>query len=191
MYMRNRYYDPATGQFTQTDPIGIAGGLNTYGFAAGDPVSYSDPYGLSATGGGCPCWPVVAEQVVRVIFRAARAQAEFKRNMAAIGELPQGRFDEAHHIVAFADPRAAPAREVLERFDIGQNAGENGVYLPGPRANGHSDERYAHRSVHTNAYFNEINDRLAGAETREQAIEELRDIAADLKTKSLESLNNR
>jgi RHS repeat-associated protein len=26
MYMRNRYYDPKTGQFTQTDPIGIAGG---------------------------------------------------------------------------------------------------------------------------------------------------------------------
>lgn len=33
---------------TQTDPIGIAGGLNTYGFAAGDPVSYADPYGLCA-----------------------------------------------------------------------------------------------------------------------------------------------
>jgi RHS repeat-associated protein len=46
MYMRNRYYDPATGQFTQTDPIGIAGGLNTYGFAGGDPVSHADPYGL-------------------------------------------------------------------------------------------------------------------------------------------------
>jgi RHS repeat-associated protein len=46
MYMRNRYYDPQTGQFTQTDPIGIAGGLNTYGFANGDPVSYDDPYGL-------------------------------------------------------------------------------------------------------------------------------------------------
>jgi RHS repeat-associated protein len=46
MYMRNRYYDPATGQFTQPDPIGIAGGLNVYGFAAGDPISYSDPYGL-------------------------------------------------------------------------------------------------------------------------------------------------
>jgi uncharacterized protein RhaS with RHS repeats len=44
--MRNRYYDPATGQFTQADPIGLAGGLNAYGFAAGDPVSYSDPYGL-------------------------------------------------------------------------------------------------------------------------------------------------
>jgi RHS repeat-associated protein len=45
MYMRNRYYDPQTGQFTQMDPIGLSGGLNVYGFAAGDPVSYSDPYG--------------------------------------------------------------------------------------------------------------------------------------------------
>ncbi len=49
MYMRNRYYDPATGQFTQADPIGLAGGPNAFGFANGDPVSYSDPYGLCAT----------------------------------------------------------------------------------------------------------------------------------------------
>jgi RHS repeat-associated protein len=46
IYIRNRYYNPQTGQFTQMDPIGIAGGLNAYGFAAGDPVTYSDPYGL-------------------------------------------------------------------------------------------------------------------------------------------------
>jgi RHS repeat-associated protein len=46
LYRRNRYYDPSSGRFTQEDPIGLAGGLNVYGFAAGDPVSYSDPYGL-------------------------------------------------------------------------------------------------------------------------------------------------
>jgi RHS repeat-associated protein len=46
LYRRNRYYDPATGRFTQEDPIGLAGGVNLYGFANGDPVSYSDPYGL-------------------------------------------------------------------------------------------------------------------------------------------------
>ena len=45
-YRRNRYYDGATGRFTQEDPIGVAGGLNSYGFAAGDPVNYSDPLGL-------------------------------------------------------------------------------------------------------------------------------------------------
>ncbi|HEV7588560.1 MAG TPA: RHS repeat-associated core domain-containing protein [Longimicrobium sp.] len=46
LYRRSRYYDPNTGHFTQSDPIGLAGGLNTYGFAGGDPVSYGDPYGL-------------------------------------------------------------------------------------------------------------------------------------------------
>lgn len=46
LFRRNRYLDPKSGRFTQEDPIGLAGGLNTYGFANGDPVSYRDPYGL-------------------------------------------------------------------------------------------------------------------------------------------------
>jgi len=45
-YARNRYYDPLTGPFTQEDPLGLAGGLNLYGFAGGDPVNFSDPFGL-------------------------------------------------------------------------------------------------------------------------------------------------
>jgi RHS repeat-associated protein len=45
-FRRNRFYDPVTGRFTQADPIGLAGGVNDYGFAAGDPVNYSDPFGL-------------------------------------------------------------------------------------------------------------------------------------------------
>lgn len=45
-FRRNRYYDPASGRFTQEDPIGLAGGANAYGFAAGDPVNFGDPYGL-------------------------------------------------------------------------------------------------------------------------------------------------
>ena len=46
MYRRNRYYDPKSGRFTQEDPIGLAGGLNLYGYANGDPVNFSDPFGL-------------------------------------------------------------------------------------------------------------------------------------------------
>jgi len=46
LYRRNRYYDPMSGRFTQEDPIGLAGGLNLYGYANGNPVSYADPYGL-------------------------------------------------------------------------------------------------------------------------------------------------
>jgi RHS repeat-associated protein len=46
IYQRNRYLDPATGRFTQEDPIGFAGGLNLYAYADGDPVTFSDPFGL-------------------------------------------------------------------------------------------------------------------------------------------------
>ena len=45
-YRRNRYYDPETGRFTQSDPIGLAGGMNLYGFAGSDPVNFTDPFGL-------------------------------------------------------------------------------------------------------------------------------------------------
>ena len=46
LYDRNRYYSPESGQFTQIDPIGLGGGMNLYGYAAGDPVNSSDPFGL-------------------------------------------------------------------------------------------------------------------------------------------------
>jgi RHS repeat-associated protein len=55
LYRRNRYYDPYTGQFTQEDPIGVAGGFNLYGFAGGDPVNYSDPFGLCRYPGDPDC----------------------------------------------------------------------------------------------------------------------------------------
>jgi hypothetical protein len=34
------------GRSTQPDPIGLAGGLNLYGYAGGDPVNGRDPFGL-------------------------------------------------------------------------------------------------------------------------------------------------
>jgi RHS repeat-associated protein len=41
-----RTYDPSTGRYVESDPIGLFGGLNSYGYALQNPLAYVDLYGL-------------------------------------------------------------------------------------------------------------------------------------------------
>jgi RHS repeat-associated protein len=42
-----RTFDPSTGRYIQSDPVGLTGGLNTYGYANNNSLSFIDPDGLS------------------------------------------------------------------------------------------------------------------------------------------------
>ena len=64
-YYGFRFYEPNLQRWLNQDPMGVAGGINLYGFVGNNPIGFVDAYGLDWTQ-----WPVVQwwERVTRPLI---------------------------------------------------------------------------------------------------------------------------
>ncbi|MFL6621495.1 MAG: RHS repeat-associated core domain-containing protein, partial [Sulfurifustis sp.] len=96
-YNSNRYYDPRTGRYITSDPVGLAGGFNSYGYVDNSPLSYVDPDGLSKRRGGMP-EPSPSEtaaraEVQRLSNEIRRYDPNFRYEVASSGSARYNRDD--------------------------------------------------------------------------------------------------
>ena len=141
-----RSYEPTLGRYLQSDPIGLAGGPNTYTYVEGNPVNLIDPLGLESwqySNGMTPANNGISDC-------EAEAAADLAINVTEVGAIAQFVMDVAGiDINFFKDPGihvgeygeidtpAAAAGHVgdamARRYDrhansVGARAGQSGVH---------------------------------------------------------------
>ena len=93
-----REYDPYTGRYVQSDPIGLEGGLNTYLYVDADPVDSVDPLGLATfkwrrcNGAEVNTCKEYCDKVIGRPYVSCRARVGFRQNISTLDyyNLPTG-----------------------------------------------------------------------------------------------------
>jgi RHS repeat-associated protein len=126
-YYRARYYDPFTGRFLQTDPVGYQAGMNVYRYCANNPVRLRDPFGLEPND---PCGLLrvlgsvlgLGSDVLEGLESVAGLSADvFEGLLSALGDAPDAAKEALRFILADIASHTEVAFYVI---------GPNGIRLP-------------------------------------------------------------
>lgn len=126
-----------------------------------------------------------AKEILGCLSDAAKAlgwgngsSEALRANLKAAGLKTPPFMNAAHHIVAHTHMGALPSIEVMVKYGIHADDATNGVFL---RMNDVKGAGVNHDDIHTNVYFAELNRRTTAAQSKNELILILRDIADELR----------
>ena len=210
-FLKSRYYNPELCRFISADGLINANqdilGNNLYAYCSNNPIKFCDSTGHSITlvmatiAMSCvvACVALIGmvgiastmnnttisvgignaidniASGISVAVSNAKTKSAIKSKVKAEAKTRRKILDtdpRKHHIVAKGARMAAPARNVLKSFGIDpKTAPENLITIP----------QGLHKSIHTNKYYDYVNNKLLQCDDRESVEVALLELRADIK----------